>query len=177
MTSDPPRRPHHRFKSLAISDALIDPVAFATRYAAADREKRIAELWAEANDAFPATERVEPEGLAVEVHGEPTSPVIFMMLPTPVHPNEAYTVAMIPTESVPLRFRVFALEKAVYPKTGAALVFAIEIRANARDNFGPPDVDAPNDATRGLFVTAILEICDGKRKPLGSVKSELVTRP
>jgi hypothetical protein len=64
----------------------------------------------------------------------------------------------------------------VFPKTGDPLVFAIEIRTDARDNYGPPEVDAPNDPSRGLFVSAILEICDGKRKPLGTVKSELVTR-
>ena len=171
-----PRRPHHRFKLLAIRDALVEPAAFAARYASADRLDQLAELWVEANIAYPAGERVDPDGLAIEVHGEPASPVIFMSLPAPEHPNEAYRLAMIPTESVPLMFRVFALEKAVFPKTGEPLVFVIEIKRNARDNYGPPDNDAPNDASRGLFVTAILEICDGKRKPLGTVKSELVTR-
>jgi hypothetical protein len=171
-----PRRPHHKFKRLAISDALIDPVAFAARYVGRDGSKHVTALWNEANREFPADERLAADGLAIEVHGEPSSPVIFMTLPEPAHPTEAYTLAMIPTESVPLRFRVFSLEKAVYPKTGAPLVFVVEVRADARDNYGPPSTEAANDSSRGLFVAAILEICDGKRKPLGTVKSELVKR-
>jgi hypothetical protein len=40
-------------------------------------------------------------------------------------------------------------------------------------NHWSPDNHAANDARRPTFVTAILEICDGKRRPLASMPSSL----
>src|SRR5204863_8041738 len=122
---------------------------------------------------FP-DETIEADGLLLEVHGERTSPVVFVTLPAPARPNEAFQLALIPTTAATLAYRAFAIEKAVWPADGSPLVFVIETTATARHNFGPPSDERANDASRGAFVTAILEICDGKRKPLSSTATQLV---
>jgi len=160
------RPAHHQFKWRLIELALRDGAAFAKKFSAKDGATKLTALWTEVGAKLPAGDRLAPDGLELEVHGEPASPVMFITMPEPKGKNEAYILALIPTESVPLRFRVFALEKAIYPKTGDSIVFVVETTDKARSNYGPPTDDAPNDTSRGSFVTAILAICDGKRKPL-----------
>lgn len=172
-----PRGPHHRFKWYVVSAALLDGPAFAARYATTEGLARLATLWAIANAEFPAEERIAFDGLAIEAHGDPASPVMFVMLPAPERRNEAFSITMIPTTATPLEFRVFAIEKAVFPKTGEPLVFLVETTATARRNFGPPRDDAANDASRGAFVTAVLEICNGDRAPLSTTACTLVPPP
>jgi hypothetical protein len=174
MEPESPRGPHQRFKWYVVSEALLDGPAFAAKYTASDGAERLAELWELANSEFAPDERLAPAGLTLEAHGDPTSPVMFVMFPAPERRNEAYSIAMIPIVTTPLAFRVFTLEKAVFPPTNDPLVFLIETTVSARRNFGPPDDDAANDPTRGKFVTAVLEICDGKRQPLSTSAIELV---
>jgi hypothetical protein len=163
-----PRPAHHGFKWLVIQAALSDGPAFAKTYAGSNGAAKLAALWTQANAKVPAAERIPNDGLALEVHGDPASPVMFVTLPPPAANNEAFMLAFIPTDNVPVHFRVFALEKGVFPKTGAAMVYLIETTRTQRHNFGPPSNDAPDDTDRGGFVSAILEICDGKRKPLST---------
>lgn len=177
MEPKTPHSPHHRFKCYVVSAALLDGPAFAAKYAAGDGAARLAELWTLANAEFPVDERIASDGVALEAHGDPASPVMFVMLPAPERRNEAYSIAMIPTTAAPLVFRVFTIEKAVFPPTGDPLVFVVETTAIARRNFGPPRDDASNDASRDAFVTAVLDICDGNRAPLSITASELVAPP
>ena len=158
------RPAHHKFKWLLIEAALADGKKFAATYGGKSGEAKLAALWTEANREVPAAERIPAEGLGLEVHGDAASPVMFVTLPEPEANNEAYLIGLIPTESVPLRFRVFALEKGVF-KT-QELAYVVETTRTHRSNYGPPSDDDPDDTSRGAFVTAILEICDNKRKPL-----------
>ena len=174
MEPETPRAPHQRFKWYVIAEALIDGPKFAAKYSAADGAARLRELWDAANREFPAADRLAADGLELEVHGEPASPVVFVIPPPPKVRNEAYSIALIPVASVPVQYRAFTIEKAVYPKTGAPLVFVVVTDRAKRRNFGPPSDDAANDSSRGAFVSAILEICDGKREPLGTTAIELV---
>jgi hypothetical protein len=174
MEIETPRAPHQRFKWYVIGEALLDGPGFAAKYAADDGAERLRELWDAANLEFPAGERLPAEGLALEVHGEPASPIVFVMPPPPQARNEAFSIALIPGAGAPVQYRAFAIEKAVFPQTGAPLVFVVETDRNRRRNFGPPNEAASNDSSRGAFVTAILQICDGEREPLGITAIELV---
>lgn len=169
-----PRAAHQRFKWYVIGEALVDGVAFAAKYTATDGAERLRELWDAANAELPEGERLAADGLALEVHGDPASPVVFVIPPSPQARNEAHSIALIPVDSVPVQYRAFTNERAVFPKTGDPLVFVIETDRTRRRNFGPPGDGASNDASRGAFVTAILEICDGKREPLAVTAVELV---
>jgi hypothetical protein len=174
MELESPRAPHQRFKWYVIGEALLDGPSFAAKYAAADGAERLRELWEAANREFPADERLDADGLALEVHGDASSPIVFVMPPPPQARNEAFSIALIPGAGAPVQYRAFALEKAVFPQTGAPLVFLVETDRNRRRNFGPPNDDASNDASRDAFVTAILQICDGTREPMGVTAIELV---
>ncbi len=174
MELDTPRAAHQRFKWYVIGEALTDGAAFAAKYTAPDGAERLRELWDAANAEFPDGDRLPADGLRLEVHGEPASPVVFVIPPPPRVRNEAYSIALIPVASVPVQYRAFANEKAVFPKTGEPLVFVVETDRIRRRNFGPPSDDAANDSSRGAFVTAILEICDGKREPMTVTAIELV---
>lgn len=172
MGLEPPRAPHQRFKWYVIGEALLDGPGFAAKYGAADGAERLRELWEAANFESPIEERLEPDGLALEVHGDP--PVVFVKPPPPQARNEAFSIALIPGVSEPVQYRAFAIEKAVFPPTGDPLVFVVETDRTRRRNFGPPSDDAANDSSRGAFVTAILDICDGKREPMGITAIGLV---
>ncbi len=177
MSELEPRGPHHRFKWFVVSEALLDPAGFAGKLADGAGQAYMEELWDAANAEFPAEHWIEGDGLRFEAHGEPSAPVMFVTLPKPERRNEAFTIAMIPTAATALELRVFTLEKAVLPQAPPgeqALVFVIETTKTARRNFGPPTDDAPSDRSRGAFVTAMLEICDGKRQPLHTTAIELV---
>jgi len=174
MEIETPRPAHQRFKWYVIGEALLDGPGFAAKYSAADGAARLRELWDAANLESPADERLGAEGLALEVHGDPSAPIVFVMPPPPQARNEAFSIALIPAAGVPVQYRAFALEKSVFPQTGTPLVFVIETDRNRRRNFGPPNEDASNDASRGAFVTAILQICDGKREPMGVTAIELL---
>jgi len=97
MESESPRRPHHRFQLYVLSEALLDGPRFAAKYSASDGAAQLAELWNATNAEFPDAERVASEGLALEAHGGPASPVVFVMLPRPAKRTEAYSIALIPT--------------------------------------------------------------------------------
>ncbi len=169
-----PRGPHQRFKWFVVSEALLDAPAFAAKYTAEAGAGHIAELWDAANTEFPPAEWIAPVGLMFEAHGESTTPVMFVTLPAPERRNEAWSIAMLPTAAIVLELRVFTLERAVLPKTADELVFVVETTKTARRNFGPPNSELPHDRSRGAFVTAILEICDGERQPLHTTAIELV---
>lgn len=169
-----PRAAHQRFKWYVIGEALLDGAAFAAKYGAADGIDQLHELWAAANLELPLEERVAPEGLALEVHGDRAAPIVFVVPPPPRARNEAFSIALIPGTGTPVRYRAFAIERAVFPRTGDPLVFVVETDRNRRRNFGPPSDEAQSDASRAAFVAAILEICDGKREPLGVTGIELV---
>lgn len=164
MTAQGPR-PHHRaFKYRVAAEALTDGAGFARAYTAADGLTRLRQAWEAAGEPLTEEERLPSDGLALRWQGDPASPIVFVTLPPPQRLAEAHCVVAVPTVAEGV-FRVFALEKAAMPRSGEPLVFAVEIRAGARDNYGPPSDDAPNDASMGLFCRAILDICEGKRKP------------
>jgi hypothetical protein len=165
VTRTPPRRHHQAFKYRVHREALADGGRFAVTFAAPDGAARLAELWDAVGAELPPEERLPADGLALTCKGEPASPVVIVTMPAPLNANEAYYHLAIPAAAEGLVFRFFALEKAVFPKTGEPLVFAVEMRRDARDNYGPPSDDRPNDPHFGLFCGAVLDICDGKRKP------------
>ena len=169
-----PRAAHQRFKWYVIGEALLDGPSFAAKYGAPDGSERLHELWAAANLELPVEQRIPPDGLALEVHGDPTAPIVFVVLPPPRARNEAYSIALVPGTGAPVSYRAFAIERAVFPKTGEPLVFVVETDRNRRRNFGPPNDAAAADASRAAFVAAILEICDGRREPLGVIGIELI---
>lgn len=174
MELEGPRAPHQRFKWYVIGEALLDGPAFAAKYGAADGPDRLCELWAAANLELPAAARIPPDGLELEVHGDLTRPIVFVTPPPPRARNEAFSIALIPGVVAPVRYRAFAIERAVYPETGEPLVFVVETDRHRRRNFGPPDAAAASDASRAAFVAAILDICDGKREALGVTGIELL---
>jgi len=174
MELDVPRAAHQRFKWYVIGEALLDGPGFAAKYGAPDGVDQLHELWAAANLELPAEERLSSEGLGLEVLGDRAAPIVFVMPPPPRARNEAFTIALIPGTGTPVRYRAFAIERAVYPRSGEPLVFVVETDRNRRRNFGPPNDEAASDASRAAFVAAILEICDGKRAPLGVTGIELI---
>src|SRR5262245_38464749 len=125
MELETPRVPHQRFKWYVIGEALLDGPGFAAKYSAADGAERLRELWDAANLESPIDERLEADGLELEVHGDPSSPVVFVMPPPPQARNEAFSIALIPGVGEPVSYRAFAIEKAVFPPTGDPLVFVI----------------------------------------------------
>ena len=169
-----PRAAHQRFKWYVIGEALLDGPGFAAKYGAPDGADRLRELWDAASLDLPVPERFPPDGLALEVHGDPAAPIVFVIPPPPRARNEASSIALIPGTGTPVRYRAFALERAVSLRADEPVVFVVETDRNRRRSFGPPNEAGAGAASRAAFVAAILEICDGKREPLGVTGIELV---
>jgi hypothetical protein len=93
--------------------------------------------------------------------------VIFVKLPRPEAANEAYVIAAVPVAAPELRFRAFALEKAVLP-TGDTISFVVEWAGPARFNYGVPEALS----LEGLL-GAVAEIADGTRQPITTMAAEV----
>lgn len=136
MAADP-RDHHHKMKYLLAQLAIGNPDRFFATFGPSGDAAYLTDFWTAIGLDMPEDQRVPAEGLSAwhrpaEIAGDPET--LIFTLPKPVERNEAYFVAAVrrPGEEV----RVFFLEKAVMPSTGAESTVLAELSADARSNWG-----------------------------------------
>ena len=111
MALDQPRTHHYRFAHQRLPQIMLDPGIDVAALAVAGRlDTALRSTWAAAAEGLDEAERLEPDGLAGELHAGDDVDVVLVTLPPALGPAEAHFVALAAAGSTR---RFFTLELSV----------------------------------------------------------------